>query len=533
MEAKVSRKRYVAVGLICFINLINYMDRYTVAAILTDIQASFGIGEAEAGLLQTAFIFAYMIMAPLFGWLGDRYNRKWLLAVGILFWSIATLLGSFMQDYGSFLALRCVVGVGEASYTTIAPTIISDYFVGDERSTMLAIFNFAIPVGAGMGYILGTLVLNGIGYGMSEDERLEAQVWRWGLRITPGMGVIAVVLIIFLLDEPTRGVSEGGENIETTSLLDDMKSLVKNKAFILNTLGFTAVSFVMGALAWWSPNFIGLGVDVQESSNVPKEYVPILFGAESMISGLIGVPLGAYLGRKLRGRYPKADPLVCGIGILVAAPLLIMATFVANQNTLLALILCFLGLIFQNLNWSVVTDMMLYTVIPTRRASASALLILVSHTFGDAGSPYIMGLMADAFALVIPPDNTTITTTTEMSPTSMLPDTSTLLTVSSTSTLPPDDGTDTYVKFKSLQYSMAIVTSVDFLGTIAFLWLALYIVKAKNRVDDIIKGSQEDEVKEEVKGQVNAGYDPGPNDNSTSEQKTNKEDDTDTECHKL
>ena len=70
-----------------------------------------------------------MIFAPLFGYLGDRCNRKWVMVIGITIWSVATLLGSFMEEYYSFLAMRAIVGIGEASYTTIAPTILSDMFV--------------------------------------------------------------------------------------------------------------------------------------------------------------------------------------------------------------------------------------------------------------------------------------------------------------------------------------------------------------------------------------------------------------------
>ena len=88
-----------------------------------------------------------MIFAPLFGYLGDRFNRKWVMVFGISVWSVATLLGSFMEDFYSFLVMRAIVGIGEASYTTIAPTILSDLFVKEMRSKALAIFYFAIPVG--------------------------------------------------------------------------------------------------------------------------------------------------------------------------------------------------------------------------------------------------------------------------------------------------------------------------------------------------------------------------------------------------
>ena len=88
-----------------------------------------------------------MIFAPVFGYLGDRYSRKWIMAVGVGIWVLAVLVGSFMEDFTAFLIMRAIVGVGEASYSTIAPTIISDMFVKDARSKMLALFYFAIPVG--------------------------------------------------------------------------------------------------------------------------------------------------------------------------------------------------------------------------------------------------------------------------------------------------------------------------------------------------------------------------------------------------
>jgi len=88
-----------------------------------------------------------MIFAPVFGYLGDRYSRKWIMAVGVGIWVLAVLVGSFMESFTGFLIMRAIVGIGEASYSTIAPTIISDMFVKDARSKMLALFYFAIPVG--------------------------------------------------------------------------------------------------------------------------------------------------------------------------------------------------------------------------------------------------------------------------------------------------------------------------------------------------------------------------------------------------
>lgn len=145
-----------------------------------------------------------------------------------------------------------------------------------------------------------------------------------------------------------------------------------------------------------------------------------------MAAGLIGVPLGSALAQKLRVYWQQGDPLICAIGLLISAPLLFFAMITANTNLTLCYILIFCGQVSLNLNWSIVADMLLvsdtctfvvasvyisdnlyfhinvimfhsislqYVVIPTRRSTAEAFQILIAHTFGDAGSPYLIGLV--------------------------------------------------------------------------------------------------------------------------------------------
>ena len=170
------------------------------------------------GLLQTAFIASFMVFAPLFGYLGDRYSRKAIMAAGVFLWSVFTLIGSFITskeenrtlgwgnpDYWSFLGCRAMVGIGEASYSTIAPTIISDMFVKNMRSKMLALFYFAIPVGSGLGYIVGSETAEAFGS------------WQWGLRATPIAGAAAVIAILVLMMDPPRGESEGHQDMVAQS----------------------------------------------------------------------------------------------------------------------------------------------------------------------------------------------------------------------------------------------------------------------------------------------------------------------------
>ncbi|XP_018431077.1 PREDICTED: protein spinster homolog 1-like, partial [Nanorana parkeri] len=217
----ISYRHSLAIVLILFyVNLLNYMDRFTVAGVLPNIEKAFGINDSQSGLVQTVFIGSYMVLAPVFGYLGDRHNRKYIMCFGISFWSIVTLCSSFIpkQHYALFLLTRGLVGVGEASYSTIAPTIIADLFVADQRSRMLSIFYFAIPVGCGLGYIAGSQVTSAAGGD-----------WHWALRVTPGLGLIAVLMLIFFVKEPPRGAVERKSDLSLThtSWAADVKELLK------------------------------------------------------------------------------------------------------------------------------------------------------------------------------------------------------------------------------------------------------------------------------------------------------------------
>ncbi|XP_012537066.1 protein spinster isoform X2 [Monomorium pharaonis] len=439
----ISAADWFTVAVLCFVNLINYMDRFTIAGMLTHIKHDFDIGNENAGLLQTAFILSYMVFAPLFGYLGDRYNRKLIMSSGVFLWCLTTFIGSFMKTYGWFLFFRTLVGMGEASYSTIAPTIISDLFVKDVRSKMLALFYFAIPVGSGLGYITG-----------GETARVTGN-WQWGLRITPVLGIVAILLLTMVRD-PLRGEREGGVHLTSTTWSYDIKELLKNSSFMLSTAGFTCVAFVTGALAFWAPTYLQLGFQFLYGK-VDAEDVAYKFGLISMASGLIGVPLGSAIAQKLRTYWQQADPLICATGLLISAPLLFFAMITANTNPALCYTLIFFGQLTLNLNWAIVADILLYVVMPTRRSTAEAFQILIAHALGDAGSPYLIGLISEGLKSLFLPN------------------------VGGHSNI--YDNQNVAVEFRSLQYAIFLTMFVEVLGGLFFFLTALHIQKDKALVD--------------------------------------------------
>merc|ERR1711970_826403 len=103
-----SRRKWISLAILFFTNLINYMDRYTVSAVLTEFSEEMcpsdpgGCSTSKEGLIQTAFVVVYMAAAPIFGYLGDRYSRKYLMAIGVVIWASLSLTASSCPAIGTF-----------------------------------------------------------------------------------------------------------------------------------------------------------------------------------------------------------------------------------------------------------------------------------------------------------------------------------------------------------------------------------------------------------------------------------------------
>uniref|UniRef100_A0A7E4UZF3 Glucuronosyltransferase n=1 Tax=Panagrellus redivivus TaxID=6233 RepID=A0A7E4UZF3_PANRE len=405
-DGGITVRGFICVSILFIINLLNYMDRYTVAGVLSDIQKYYDIDDAMAGFLQTVFIIFYMIFAPLCGFLGDRFNRKWIMTVGLSIWVGAVLASSFIpaNHFIVFLLLRGVVGIGEASYAIIAPTIIADMFTKLARSRILMVFYFAIPVGSGLGYVVGSGVSSAFGE------------WQWGIRVTPFVGILCILAIIFVIEEPERGAAEKVDGADhateaiKTSYLDDMKYLLSVKTYIWSTIGYTSVVFVTGTLAWWAPTGIqystaadkGLA-DVKDLDSEQKNTISLVFGAITCVGGIVGVTLGVVASQIWREgkffcariRSGRADPLICAIGSFVAVPFLFLGLHLIGKSAALSWICIFFSITFLCLNWAINVDMLLYIIMPRRRNIANSWQITLSHLFGDASGPYIIGLVSD------------------------------------------------------------------------------------------------------------------------------------------
>ncbi|XP_043996793.1 protein spinster homolog 2 isoform X6 [Gambusia affinis] len=360
--------------------------------VLLDIQRHFEVTDSGAGLLQTVFICSFMVAAPIFGYLGDRFNRKIILSCGIFFWSTVTLLSSFIgkEYYWLFVLSRGLVGIGESSYSAISSTIIGDLYTSNSRTMMLSVFYLAIPLGSGLGYILGS------------GAKDAAEDWHWALRVSPVLGITVGTLILLFVPDPKRGSADQmeGHIHHSQSWLSDMKALAKNRSYVFSSLATSAVSFATGAFGMLIPIYLFRAQVVQKEVEACTKKVcssrdSLIFGAITCVTGLLGLVIGAVATRFFRRKTGRADPLVCAVSMLGSA-IFICLIFVVAKNSIVGAYVCiFIGETLLFVNWALTADILMFVIIPTRRATAVAFQSFTSHLLGDAGSPYLIGKISD------------------------------------------------------------------------------------------------------------------------------------------
>ncbi|KAM8835528.1 protein spinster homolog 3-like isoform 2-T3 [Synchiropus picturatus] len=387
----VSRTRaHIIVAVLCYINLLNYMDRYSLAGVLLNIQLFFQLSDSIAGLLQTIFICSFLLVAPLFGYLGDRYNRTYIMVCGLLVWMVTATGSSFVSQsqFWLLLLLRGLIGIGEASFTTIAPTVIGDLFTGQKQSIMISLFTICMPFGSGLGYIVSSSVASHTGD------------WRWALRVTPVLVLLGLILLLITCPDLPRGASVD-QLTRPGSYWDDVKYLVKNKSYFWSTWGVTTLCFVIGALSFWMPSFL-YRARVTQGLLPPCLVQPCdstdskIFGGVTLVTGFLGVIVSTILSRWLRPKMPNVDALICFADMAASLPCVFIVIFVAPSSIPATYVFIFIAELLLFMNWPIIADMALYVVVPRRRSSAQAFQITLCHLLGDATSPYIIGAISDA-----------------------------------------------------------------------------------------------------------------------------------------
>ncbi|HKI73078.1 MAG TPA: MFS transporter [Pseudomonadales bacterium] len=202
--------KYV-LGVLVLVYIFNFVDRQILSILAENIKADLGITDAQIGFLYgTAFAVFYAVFGIPLGRLADTWTRKSLISVGLLFWSAMTALSGTARSFGSLATYRIGVGVGEASATPAAFSMLSDYFSPRMRTTALAIYSSGVYIGAGIGIFLGGVILDFWNHLYPNAMQAPMHLKGWHVAFfAVGLPGVLMSLWVWTLREPARGLSEG------------------------------------------------------------------------------------------------------------------------------------------------------------------------------------------------------------------------------------------------------------------------------------------------------------------------------------
>jgi MFS transporter, Spinster family, sphingosine-1-phosphate transporter len=438
-----------ALALLLMINLFNYIDRQVLSAVGPKMQYDAQIFrptdpnlQLKYGLLTSAFMASYLVLSPLFGYLGDRVSRWKIVGVGVILWSIASGSSGLAVGYIMLLLTRCLVGVGEGAYGPVAPSMISDMYPVEKRGKIMALFYMAIPVGSALGFGIGAQVSEYFG-------------WRSAFLVT-FTGVVLGILCFFMKDPPRPSTTAKGVGVFAT-----LAKLRNIRSFVFCCAGMTCTTFVLGGVAVQMPVYIFQreakftltaeslqklkalkasdgspiiphetlakltamqGGDIQEFTSfkaklngqlLPEEMelcasriydatiapgsmtngrIGLMFGAIVAVSGLFATILGGVLADMLRRRLRGAYFHVAGWSTLLAWPFFIAMLFVPFPAAWFVL---FAAVFFLFFNTGPANTILANVTSSSIRSMAFAINILMIHILGDAFSPSLIGFIAD------------------------------------------------------------------------------------------------------------------------------------------
>jgi MFS family permease len=389
-------------GILTAINFVNYVDRYLVAAVAPKFQEELGLSNTQTGFAISAFMLGYFVTSPIFGWLGDKRfpkrgggtttARRWLMTVGILLWCLATVASGLAHGATSMVLARVAVGVGEASYATLAPTIIDDLAPPSKKNRWLAIFYLAIPVGSALGFLLGGQLEEHFG-------------WRAAFFVAGGPGALLAFIVPFMVEpapHQAKDAEPAAQHVEQAAEKPEEKAITgwaafgalrRSALYVGCVAGLCAYTFALGGFPAWAPKFL------YESHGMKLSTADFFFGVVTVVAGIAGTVLGAWLADRALPPHCDQDTRVrrylrfSGVATAIAVPAAALALYTPSAAAFfVAIFVCEVALFAST---SPINVVILNSIPPSVRASAMAVGIFMQHLLGDLISPPLIGKIAD------------------------------------------------------------------------------------------------------------------------------------------
>ncbi len=315
--------------IIILLSLLNFLCRFTYAGVLSQLQDQFQKTDGDMGFSQTAFVLAYMIAAPVFGYLNDaqHVSCRSLVAFSCLIFSCAAFGSGLSSTYIEFLASRAVLGVGEAGFSVLAPIIIKALFEGSKsQPTAIALYYSSTAVGSALGFVVGGTVGGYWG-------------WRYAFFAAGPPGVLLSFLFLVSVETESTNSKRAAEKhaSKDAGILGDIASILKTSSYVFATFGFASLTFAVSGLAAFMPIYLSRQAGIKESA------ASTAFGVLACLSGVIGPFAGDTLVKHLLKKRADGHVVVCVLGLGLSVPFGLASILIPFFDLPFKVLLCYVS----------------------------------------------------------------------------------------------------------------------------------------------------------------------------------------------
>ena len=358
-----SAYQYRLLAVLALINFVNFAARQVFVPLIPLLRGPLAATDDQLGSLQTVLLVVLAIASIPFGLLADRISRKFIIALGIVFWSAATFAGGLAIGFTFLLVTRAFVGLGEAAYAPAAQSMISGSFPNERRAMAQAIFASGMLLGGACGQVVGGLI--GPRYG-----------WQQALFVVAFAGLLPAVAL-FGVEEPPRG---------PRSEVVPVPRLLAVPAFLAMLAAGTCITFASVSLLTWGIDF---AVSYKDFS--VREAAVSLAGI-FLISAVLGVLTGGGVADRLQRRYTYGRLIAIGFALLLATPFVLLALISDDKHLVLGGL--FVAGFFMSWYHGPVTAV-IHDLMPRRaHATSIGIYMFVTQLLGGLG-PKIVGKISD------------------------------------------------------------------------------------------------------------------------------------------
>ena len=389
MKASSKWYKWEVLALLWVAYLLNQGDRQVFNSVLPQIRDSLALTDTSVSLIAVFFNLFYAAMVPIGGWVGDKFSRKWVTTLSILFWSVATMFTGLANGVFLLILTRSIAtGGGEAFFGPANYSLLGQYHT-DTRARAMSIHQTSYYVGVILAGWLAGYIGDHLG-------------WQYAFYIFGGAGVIWAAVMVWRLKDLPRGDSSTAlgmttENViltknevrveKSVSIWDGFKTVFTTPTALMVTIGFCGFIFVITGYMTWVPTFL------QENFGQTGAQAGLNSMLWTYVAAFVGVLLAGTLSDKFAAKSPRKRMVIQGIGLILGAAFL---PFMGTASSLWLLYLCFAGWGFFRAFFDANIYAALYDVTPEHlHASCSSAMIMTGFAVG-ATAPYVLALIKEA-----------------------------------------------------------------------------------------------------------------------------------------